>query len=199
MAPEKLHLTAIEMAHSKSSSEIATLIETMRPKIPEICLHASDHPVRLVKPILAYDGAAIALSFLPAAGEEMALGLRNQDNYTYHHLRRDLYGLCESTGVDIASRYVLPSAHLTIARFVNQDLYRDRKIAALIEVIESINQDLQGRLWGSERQEGSVTAQWIVGEERSVDCRTMTVWYGDGESEYVSEGTKSLGEDSYNI
>ena len=199
MPPPNLHLTINEMAHSKTPEEIGQMLEMMRPKLLEICGYASNHPARLVKPMLAYDGAAIALTFLPAAGEEAPEGLRHQDSFTYHHLRRDVYDLCKGTGVEVASRYVVPSAHLTIARFVNQDLHRDGKVPVLIELLESINDDLRRKFWGDEKGDGSVTAQWIVGEEKSIDCRVWTVWYGGGESAYVAEGTKSLSEVEYKL
>ena len=197
MPPDNLHLTIVEMAHSKTPEEIAKMRAMMRSKIPEICEHACKQPARLVKPLLGYDAAAIALSFLPAAGEDLPPWVEHDDGYTYHHLRRDIHELCESTGVEIASRYVLPSAHLTVARFVNQDLYQQKKIPALIETLEKINEDLRGEFWGNGRGAESVTAQWLVGEERTVDCRVGTVWYGGGESEYASKGTKSLCEDEY--
>lgn len=189
MPPDNLHLTIMEMAHSRTPSEILAMLDIMRTEIPNICEYVFSHPVRLVKPLLSYDGAAVALSFLPAAGEPLSVEIQYQDSYTYHHLRRDISELCKKTGVEVASRYVLPSAHLTIARFVNQDLFHEKSIPALIKTLETINKELQEELWAAPEGNGSLAGQWIIGEERSLDCRTMTVWYGGGESEYVSEGT----------
>ena len=184
----KLHLTVLEMTHSKTPEEISTMADTMQAQIPAICDYTYDHRCRLVKPALGYDGAAIALSFLPAAT------IPEKDAYTYHHLRRDLYEICESTGTKVASRYVLPSAHLTIARFVNQDLYEEGRMGKLVEELEAINVMLRDTTWGGKENEaagGSV--QWIVGEEKGLVCRRDTVWYGDGKSQYEGRGfTRSI-------
>ncbi|KAI4136567.1 MAG: hypothetical protein LQ341_005547, partial [Variospora aurantia] len=106
-------MTALEITFSLTAPEISTFIHQLSPAIPAITDYTHSHSARLVKPMLSYDTAAIALSFVPAAEAE--------DGYSYHHLRRDLYDLATSTGVEVASRYVVPSAHLTVARFVNQD------------------------------------------------------------------------------
>ena len=188
MPPDNLHLTILEMAHSKTPAEITSMLNQMRPMIPAICEpKILQDRVRLVKPLLSYDGAAIALSFLPAAGERFPT---LADVSTYHHLRRDLYNMCSKTGVEVASRYVVPSAHLTIARFVDQSLLHEKKIPALIETIEAINKDLETLPYVS-----PMSAQWIIGEEKSLDCRIMTVWYGGGESAYVSKGLPDMSED----
>lgn len=85
-------------------------VSTLAPAIPDIASHTHAHRARLLAPMLSYDASALALSFLPAEADE----------YTYHHLRRDIFSLCTSAGVTIGSRYTVPSAHLTIARFVTQ-------------------------------------------------------------------------------
>lgn len=193
-----LHMTALEITHSLTASEIEDLVHIMNPKIPEITDFTFTHRSRLVKPMLSYDSAAIALSFVPAAEEDP--GKRSgdhSDSYTYHHLRRDLYDLCSSTGVEIASRYVVPSSHLTIARFVTQkDISEDgaedvpdpSKTKKLIETLEEINTWLQENFWpanGREIQEGG---QWIVGEERGLECRKGRLWYGGGERVRLGKG-----------
>ncbi len=74
------------------------------------------------------------MSFLPAAGESVVSPppvapkpddrAGRDDGYTYHHLRRDIFGLVGGTGVDIASRYVVPSAHMTLGRMFSALGYR---------------------------------------------------------------------------
>lgn len=187
MPLEKLHLTAMEMTHSKSRTEISHLITKMQGHIPSICEYPYDHRCRLVKPALGYDGAAIALSFLPAAGEKSPSNSLQQDSYTYHHFRRDLYDMCEASGVEVASRYVLPSAHLTMARFVNQDLHKEGKVGKLVEELEAINVMLQKTTWGV-GSECRQPVEWIVGESKGLVCRMMRVWYGDGVSYYEGKG-----------
>ncbi len=192
MPLEKLHLTSMEMTHSKTPQEITSLRDQMATSIPTICDYPYDHRCRLVKPALGFDSAAIALTFLPAAGEPLSTE-DQQDGYTYHHFRRDLYGLCKEGGVEVASRYVLPSAHLTIARFVNQDLYEGGKVGELVREMEGVNEWLRKTSWGTDG-EGSVAGQWVVGEGKGLVCRKMRVWYGDGESEYEGRGFPELGE-----
>lgn len=154
--------------------------------------------------MLSYDSAAIALSFVPAAGEartplepisisgrdsidETESEFRQDDAYTYHHLRRSLYELCTNGGVEVASRYTVPSAHLTIARFVTQEdistapqegtegsaqvqtegsvtaikrMVVDReKVKKLVEKIEEINARLEEEYWPREDQKGEKIKQ----------------------------------------
>ena len=195
MPLECLHMTALEITHSKTEAEIDHLVKTMDSKVPEIADFTYHHRARLVKPMLSYDAAAIALSFLPASGE----GLPNAkaadaDTYTYHHLRRDMYGLCKSAGVEVASRYVVPSSHLTIARFVTQNDISSKdgssidrgKVQGIVGRLEEINVELRSKYWS----EDSLTSEgsWIVGEEKGLDYRRGTLWYGGGHSHYVGKG-----------
>lgn len=195
MPLECLHMTVLEATHSQTEAEISRLVEMMESKIPEITDHTYNHQARLVKPMLSYDAAAIALSFLPAAGEDNH-GDRDPkaDGYTYHHLRRDIYALTKGTGVEIASRYVVPSSHLTIARFVTQQDFTiagagagagamdKQKIEKLVEKLVSINHGLQAK-HGSKQTTG-----WLVGEEKGLVCRKGTVWYGGGQSQHEGRG-----------
>lgn len=184
-------MTVLEVTHSQKKAELLRLVDIMKSKIPSITDHTFSHRVRLVKPMLSYDAAAIALSFLPAAGEEPSTTHdQSADSYTYHHLRRYIYGLCRSTGVDVASRYVVPSSHITIARFVKQndlniadngDIDR-RKVEELIEKLTSINARLHFDQWSNHAN------SWQVGEEKGLVCRTGTVWYGGGQSVHEGRG-----------
>lgn len=197
MPVECLHMTVLEVTHSKTEAEVKHLVNNMESKIPEITDFTYDHRARLVKPMLSYDAAALALSFLPAAGEGLPEDTAaNADDYTYHHLRRDIYGLCKSAGVEVASRYVVPSAHLTIARFVTQkDISSedgngvDRgKIEGLVGKLEEINAELRTKTW----IEDSLTSErrWTVGEEKGLVYRKGTLWYGGGQSHHEGKGFK---------
>lgn len=195
MPAECLHMTVLEITHSKTKAEIEHLVNIMESKVPEITDFTYNHRARLVKPMLSYDAAAIALSFLPAAGE----GLPEEkaadvDTYTYHHLRRDMYGLCRSAGVEVASRYVVPSSHLTIARFVTQkDISSedgkgvDRgKIEGLVGQLEEINAELRSKHWSEDSLTSEAT--WVVGEEKGLVYRKGTLWYGGGQSHHEGKG-----------
>ena len=185
--------------------------------------------------MLSYDTAAIALSFVPAAGEGLSstsstsrithnanrvnpdppnareTEIVRDDNYTYHHLRRSLYDLCIEAGVEVASRYTVPSAHLTIARFISQkDISAQQnendgieqdvgitvdvdieKVKELISKIEEINAWLQDKYWPIQSGEEELIEQggeWIVGEEKGLDCRKGTLWYGGGETVRLGNG-----------
>ena len=182
-----LHMTVLEIAYSKTEDEISNLVKAMESRIPRITDYSLDHRSQLVDPMLSYDAAAIALSFLPAGAEGTNL---SASAYTYHHLRRDIYTESTKTGVDVASRYIVPSSHLTIARFVSQeDFVKDGrgeldplKIRKLIDTIEDINADLQAEHWSRP------TGQWQVGEEKGLVCRRGRLWYGGGQSQHEGQG-----------
>ena len=190
-----LHMTVLEITHSKTAAEIGDLVNAMDSKVPQLTDFTYNHRARLVKPMLSYDAAAIALSFLPAAGEGLPKGQSaDADTYTYHHLRRDMYGLCQSAGVEVASRYVVPSSHLTVARFVTQKdiIGTDSKgvdggkVKGLVEKLEEINADLRSKYWS----EDSLTSEgsWMVGEEKGLVYRRGTLWYGGGHSHHEGKG-----------
>lgn len=187
MPQEKLHLTALEVTHSLTDGEIKALVKQMESKIPEITDWTNTHRARLIKPMLSFDGAALALSFLPAAGEALSRGRSEADDtFTYHHLRRDLYTLSEETDVKIESRYVVPSSHITVGRFLTQDDHVG-KMNKWIEAIEEINAWLEHEYWPKEDiiAEGG---EWIVGQEKGLDCREGTVWYGGGQTVRLGKG-----------
>ena len=190
-----LHMTVLEITHSKTEAEIEHIVNSMDSQTAEIADFTYDHRARLVKPMLSYDAAAIALSFLPAAGEgSPEAKAADADTYTYHHLRRDLYGLCESAGVEVASRYVVPSSHLTIARFVTQkDISGEDgsgiergKIEGLVGKLEEINARLRSEYWSEDNWIGE--GSWVVGEEKGLVNRRGTLWYGGGHSHYEGKG-----------
>ncbi|KAF2808032.1 AAA-domain-containing protein [Mytilinidion resinicola] len=191
MPQDCLHMTALEMTHSRANEEIEKLVEAMRPSLQAITDYTFDHRARLIKPMIGFDASALALSFVPAAGEgPVDPQITGKDEYTYHHLRRDLFKLCSATGVPVDSRYVVPSSHLTIGRFINTSDTSDdvgspdpSKMKTLVEKIEEINQWLEAEYWpksgGMEIKDGG---EWTVGEEKGLNCRMGTLWYGGGES-----------------
>lgn len=188
-----LHMTTLEIAHSLQEPEIESLLTVLGHKVAEITDYTFSHRARLVKPLLSYDNQALALSFLPASSSKYPGD--KSDEYTYHHLRRDIYELSKGTGVNIASRYTVPSAHLTIARFVtkqgSEEHRSDRSTEPLdtvkwIQHLERINAWLQEEYWSENSVDGK--GCWVVGEEKGLDCRKGTVWYGGGTSVRVGRG-----------
>ncbi|PLB47076.1 60S ribosomal protein L44 [Aspergillus steynii IBT 23096] len=163
-----LHMTTLEVAPGRTEEEIKSLLAQIQGSggVSELADYTFDHRTRLIKPIVSYDASAMALSFVTAA----------DDGYTYHHLRRDIYNGMAATGVSPVSRYMVPSAHITIARFITQDGFLvdgsgtdaarvvDReRVAELVERIEQINVKLREKYWPRER-DGNAPAEgdWIV-------------------------------------
>lgn len=194
-----LHMTVLEINHSLTEPEINQLVKTLESKIHEITDFPLSHRARLVKPMLGYDGAAIALGFLPAAGEGSQQERSTKaDEYTYHHLRRDVYQLSSSTGVTIASRYMVPSSHLTIGRFITgqdfstakggQAVPSPEKMQKWIHAIEEINTWLRGKYWPETGVGIAEGGQWIIGQGQGLDCRKGRLWYGGGETVRLGQG-----------
>lgn len=200
MPLDNLHITVMEVAHSKTSEEIDSQIHTLKDYCKSIADHTCSHRARLIKPLLSYDSAALALSWLPAAGESVSNGRSAEDDeYTYHHLRRDTYATIADAGLEVGSRYVVPSAHLTIARFNSPNVFGGDpldEIATLdikkrkhwIKEIELINQWLEAEYWPQDGHPIKPGGQWIVGEEKGLDFRNGTLWYGGGSTIYLGEG-----------
>jgi len=197
MPVNNLHLTALELTHSLTSPEIHAIIAALgSPAIEAMTDYPYSHRARLIKPMLSYDGAAVALSFLPAAGEGLPISpsipserTKEDDAFTYHHLRRDLFNIAIKAGVSVDSRYVVPSSHITVGRFLTQDDHESpQKMRDWIAKIESVNQWLEEEWWpkeGGVRDEGK---EWIVGTEKGLDFRQGTLWYGGGETVRLGKG-----------
>jgi len=204
MPLDRLHITAMEVTHSKTAEEIDRLVNVLKPNFQLIADYPSLHRARLIKPMISYDAAALALSFVPAAGENPGRGRKvEEDDYTYHHLRRDLYTLITKAGVEVGSRYVVPSAHLTIARFNSKNPFGDDPLDASagldmkkrkhwISEIEMINKWLEAEYWpdrsGHEGEGIMPGGEFIPGEEKGLDFRKGRLWYGGGETVYLGKG-----------
>ncbi|KAJ3043485.1 Ureidoglycolate lyase [Rhizophlyctis rosea] len=191
MPPHRMHMTALEVAHSKPLPEIEAAVKILRPGLPKLGAHTFRHRSRLVKPFISYDLAGIALSFLPAAGEpvtslhdsDVAKSTDQNDAYTYHHLRRDLFRIVTASGTAVESRYVVPSAHITLARFLTSaDHDTVAKRERWVAVIEGANKWLEESVWGGERGE------WVVGQEQGIVVRVGRLWYGGGRTIVCGEG-----------
>lgn len=167
---EDLHLTTLEITHSLTVEEVDVLVARLMPQVGTMVdLPRSKGGVRLGRPIVSFDAQALALSYLPLA--------RNvEDEYGYHHLRRDLWNLAREK-VEVASRYVVPSAHITLGRFLSTDANPKE----VVKAVEELNKWLEEE-FGKERGE------WTVGREVGLCCRKGRLWYGGGETVKVGEG-----------
>lgn len=198
-----LHMTVLEVTHSRSKGEIDELVQIMEPKASEITDHTFDHRARLVMPMLSYDDQAIALSFLPASDQGLTGTPGNiADAYTYHHLRRDLYDLCSSTGVAVASRYTAPSAHLTIARFITQQGFARDETGEIVDrtytekwikLLTNLNGWLEEEYWSKSDSSINLGGEWIVGNEQGLEFRKGALWYGGGERIRLGQGFETAG------
>ncbi|KAI8938822.1 hypothetical protein NX059_004684 [Plenodomus lindquistii] len=197
MPPDCLHITVLEVTHSKTAEEIQQLVEHIKSSAPAITDYSYNHRARLIKPLIGYDASALALSFVPAAGEGVHGGrTATNDEYTYHHLRRDIFNLCRNAGIQVDSRYVVPSSHLTVGRFIDPKDFADesgkpdaQKMAAFVAKIEEINSWLEKEFW-PEQNGGMISTggEFNVGEDKGLDCRMGTLWYGGGESVHTGKG-----------
>ncbi|KAK9245907.1 RNA ligase/cyclic nucleotide phosphodiesterase [Lipomyces tetrasporus] len=168
MPSDNLHMTALEILHSVGDDAVEVGLQLLKPHLNTL-LAPRPAPV-LVKPILSFDQSALALSFLP---EDSVVG-DDGNWYTYHHYRLDLYNIVQKAGVRVESRYQVPSAHVTIARFV-------KPLAGSMQLwlakLDEINEWLDG--------DGGKNVRWVVGDERGSECRCGRIWYGGGWSEHI--------------
>ncbi|KAK1574680.1 RNA ligase/cyclic nucleotide phosphodiesterase [Colletotrichum navitas] len=197
MPQHRMHLTALEATHSKTPEEIIAFTDAIRPVIPYITDYTYSHRARLVKPMVSYDLSAFALSFLTAAGEP-PLGpppaataaqkaVVEGDGYTYHHLRRDIFDLARSTGVSIESRYQVPSAHITLGRYITEEDHATPEARARwVATIDAVNAWLEGEVWDLE--DGEWVGEWVVGQEKGLEARNGQLWYGGGRTIRAGEG-----------
>lgn len=200
MPEHNLHMTVMEVTHSLTEPQIAKLLENLQDSSQDIADWPEKHQARLVKPMVCYDAAALALSYLPAAGELPSRGKTPEnDNYTYHELRRDIYQAITRSGVEIGSRYVVPSAHLTIARFNSPNVFGGDQLDEAqtmdlekrkhwLKEIDLINQWLEAEFWPQSDGKIKPGGEWVVGEEKGLDFRKGTLWYGGGETVYLGKG-----------
>ncbi|KFY62457.1 hypothetical protein V496_04589 [Pseudogymnoascus sp. VKM F-4515 (FW-2607)] len=172
-----MHITLLEITHSRPPSAIPPFISALSPVIPTIIKAPTKTPSRLVKPLISFDAAAVALSFVPVADEK----------FSYHHLRRDLFALASGAGVEVGSRYVVPSAHATLGRFIYGDDHDSKeKMEKWVDAIEKINEWLVETYWGDNGLE------WVVDQE--LVLREGRLWYGGGET-VAGEGVEWKGVD----
>lgn len=192
MKSPDLHMTALEISHSLTGQQIDVLVDQILPHAREITDYTYNHRARLVRPHLNFDTQSLALQFLPAVGEpDRSL---EEDAYTYHHLRRDLFSKVQQAGIQVASRYITPSAHLTISRFITKRDFETadgevdhEKVKDFVATIDAINRWLKEEYWptkGNIKQGG----EWTVGEEKGLECRKGTLWYGGGETVCLGKG-----------
>ncbi|KAI0102058.1 RNA ligase/cyclic nucleotide phosphodiesterase [Nemania sp. FL0031] len=197
MPQHRMHITTLELAFCRTAEEIEELKETLKPAIPTIASYSYLHRARLVKPMISYDLSAFAVSFLPAAGEPVvspapvapdnAAVLKQGDSYSYHHLRKDIWDQAKGAGITVDSRYIVPSAHITLGRYLtHNDHATPEQRKKWVDTIDEINEWLETEVWGDPSSE--LIGEWIVGQERGFDVRVGNLWYGGGRTVLLGEG-----------
>lgn len=197
MPLHRMHITTLEVDFARTADEIEALKETLRPAMPAIASYTYRHRARLVKPMVSYDLSALALSFLPAAGEpslsppptvpDTAQVLKQGDSYSYHHLRRDVWEQARDAGVTVTSRYVVPSAHVTLGRYLTDgDHATPAQRKRWVDAIDEINAWLEAEVW--DNAASRLVGEWVVGQEKGFDIRVGTLWYGGGRTVQAGEG-----------
>lgn len=185
-------MTTLEITHSRTPSEVDTLVSHLVKSgvMSDIVSYTITHRTRLTKPIINYDTTAIALSFVPTASEgDVETCSAVDDMYTYHHLRRDLFNQVTAAGVQLNTRYTVPSSHITIARFITQEGFQLQKagsdesyidsgrVKMLIDTIDRINHKLKEK-----------PVEWVVGQEKGLELHKGRSWYGGGETVLIGKG-----------
>ena len=186
-------MTTLEIAHSQTEKQISMLLAMLQSCVESVTDYPYHHRTRLVKPLISFDASALALSFIPAAGEGRP---ESKDSFTYLHLRRDVYDLCISSGVPVVSRYVVPSCHLTIGRFVSQEDFCSKSggfssfdhslVQNFVQKVDELNKWLKTAYWPS--REEDLPLEWLIGEGNGLECRRGTLWYGGGEKIRLGRG-----------
>lgn len=160
-----LHLSALEITHSVPVDVVESQLIKLRPFLDRLLnANMEGNTTTLTKPLLCFDSAALALTFVPV----------DDNQWTYTHYRSRLYEFVQNFAqVTVDSRYQVPSAHVTIARFIED--VPEQAVDALLEEILRINEWLQSSEWKS--------LEWTIGDERATECRCGRIWYGGGWSE----------------
>ena len=61
-------------------------------------------------------------------------------------------------------------------------------MVAWLRKIEDVNVWLRETYWPKEGEERREDGEWIVGQEKGLDCRQGTLWYGGGETVRIGMG-----------
>ena len=100
-----LHLTLVEVCHSRTEVEAQHLASAVQSIVPSFLERQQQPPAVLDDPMLIHDSRGAALNFLPR-DEQL------------QHLRQALRDELSLNGTTIASRYPPTSAHITLLRYV---------------------------------------------------------------------------------
>lgn len=187
MPRECLHMTALEINNSEPIEKVLKNMELIKPHVDQLLNPAGETPI-LMRPLVCFDASALALTFVPIdhpvdhKKEETDVTATPKEIQTgYTHYRAQLYEtVTKVAGIDVDSRYQVPSAHITIARFVKE--IPPEAIDAILNQVKELN------AWLDESYSDPNKFSWKIREERANVCRYGRLWYGGG----TSEGTGKI-------
>ncbi|CCT72946.1 uncharacterized protein FFUJ_12844 [Fusarium fujikuroi IMI 58289] len=183
-----LHMTVIVVALSITPKELVDKTIKFKPCLKKLASIFHGQQIRLVKPKLSFNEGGVALSFVPAADEETQDSRTKTTDYTYLHLRRDIFALCSEKGVDAETQKGATACHITLARFITQEDHSrngnpsQEAMAFWVTGIEEINEMLAQKYWPHEGSVPPDSGSWVIDGRRSLDIRAGTIWYGGGQS-----------------
>ncbi|KLO86271.1 uncharacterized protein FFB20_05441 [Fusarium fujikuroi] len=183
-----LHMTVIVVALSITPKELVDKTIKFKPCLKKLASIFHGQQIRLVKPKLSFNEGGVALSFVPAADEETQDIRTKTTDYTYLHLRRDIFALCSEKGVDAETQKGATACHITLARFITQEDHNrngnpsQEAMASWVTRIEEINEMLAQKYWPHEGSVPPESGSWVIDGRRSLDIRAGTIWYGGGQS-----------------
>ncbi|TGZ82199.1 hypothetical protein EX30DRAFT_218179 [Ascodesmis nigricans] len=181
MPPTHLHMTVLEALHSVTTEEVNTAISKLPhgvndlQEITDSLVNGARQKVLLTSPRVGFDGSALAVGFIPVYEEDLGKGEGEKTKwYSYHHLRRDAWDEANKKGLNVQSRYVVPSAHVTIMRYVSEDVKFVDGLERWMKGIEEVNEWLE--------REGDGVKWDITGDPKGLVWRKGQLWYGGGET-----------------
>ena len=101
--PSDLHLTLVEICHSRSPEDASLIARAIGSEISRIAAMIS--PPRIDSPMLVFDAHATALNFLPA-------------DDVLQNTRQSIVEELVKLGISVESRHETKSAHVTLMRYI---------------------------------------------------------------------------------
>ena len=145
-----------EVTNSLSRPELDDVLVKLIPHLPKLSTIPSElSPIVLDAPQLNLELSGIALSFLP----------RDRNLLTF---RARLWDTIARAGVMPRLRYALPSAHVTIGRFVEKGRGLGLERSEWVKLLQEINKDLE-----------QYHGEWKI---EKVLVREGALWYGGGKT-----------------
>jgi hypothetical protein len=163
MPASHLHMAMVELAHRHTLEylhSISSALGAARLQKMLDLIHTLPNKPRLVSPRLSVDAMGVALTFLPCSAQ----------TYTYHDLKAEMHGVALESGGEFDMCYTVPSAHVTLGRFVGDEFFASREARQeFVELVEKMNEEL-----GT----GRAMEDWVLCEEGSLELQAGYLKFG---------------------